>query len=339
MKDSTMSNNISALGFNGEYLDDTLNNYHLGNGYRAYNPTIMQFTAPDDMSPFGHGGINPYVYCSGDPINNSDPTGHFLGIAAMLLMVLPVTFPKELTFKGMVEAAGESIENTIINEGVNTITEVFTAGGATLTIPAIDVVLATVEKTAEHAVVSETGHIATQQVAPSIEHLASEAGPSRVRSSEERILDILNQIPVQHDAPGAIKSAEEDDFTHLISHNPNKGRVGQPALERARVALRKATAEGRVLRKGNNLFSAFRLTDFEGVKSVHYLQINTFSFTNLKRYDPTPEHLDHFLKTTNDKIFEEKNRIVRDHSVKGSFQYKPRSLYEGYLFYSASKPT
>ena len=68
--------NISTLGFNGEYLDDTLDSYHLGNGYRAYNPTTMQFTTPDDMSPFGHGGINPYVYCSGDPINNSDPTGH-----------------------------------------------------------------------------------------------------------------------------------------------------------------------------------------------------------------------------------------------------------------------
>ena len=69
--------NISTLGFNGEYLDDTLDSYHLGNGYRAYNPTTMQFTAPDDMSPFGHGGINPYMYCSGDSINNSDPTGHF----------------------------------------------------------------------------------------------------------------------------------------------------------------------------------------------------------------------------------------------------------------------
>ena len=57
-------NNISALGFNGEYLDDTLNNYHLGNGYRAYNPTIMQFTAPDVKLKLRHyfitsSGVSP----------------------------------------------------------------------------------------------------------------------------------------------------------------------------------------------------------------------------------------------------------------------------------------
>lgn len=70
--------NISTLGFNGEYLDVALNDYHLGNGYRAYNSITMQFTSPDDISPFGHGGINPYMYCNGDPINNTDPTGHFI---------------------------------------------------------------------------------------------------------------------------------------------------------------------------------------------------------------------------------------------------------------------
>ena len=108
--------NISALGFNGEYLDDTLNNYHLGNGYRAYNPTTMQFTAPDDMSPFGKGGVNPYVYVSCDPINNTDPTGHFafLGMAIMMInMVLPVQVPTSLTLAG-VEGALLLLQNILL---------------------------------------------------------------------------------------------------------------------------------------------------------------------------------------------------------------------------------
>jgi hypothetical protein len=48
----------------------------LGNGYRAYNPTLMRFHSPDSWSPFGGGGLNAYTYCVGDPVNFSDPTGH-----------------------------------------------------------------------------------------------------------------------------------------------------------------------------------------------------------------------------------------------------------------------
>jgi RHS repeat-associated core domain len=68
---------ISVLGFNGERIDPVLGGYHLGNGYRLYSPALRRFISPDSMSPFGQGGINPYAYCEGDPINNTDPTGHF----------------------------------------------------------------------------------------------------------------------------------------------------------------------------------------------------------------------------------------------------------------------
>lgn len=63
-------------GFNGERVDPISGAYHLGNGYRAYNPVLRRFNCPDSMSPFGAGGINPYAYCAGDPINNTDPSGH-----------------------------------------------------------------------------------------------------------------------------------------------------------------------------------------------------------------------------------------------------------------------
>ncbi|HGM5910732.1 RHS repeat-associated core domain-containing protein [Serratia marcescens] len=80
-------------GFNGERCDPVSGSYHLGNGYRAYNPVLMRFNCPDSLSPFGEGGINPYAYCAGDPVNFTDPSGHMstgagvgigLGIAGIL---------------------------------------------------------------------------------------------------------------------------------------------------------------------------------------------------------------------------------------------------------------
>jgi RHS repeat-associated protein len=67
---------MSLLGFNGEQPDPLTGHYHLGNGYRQFNPVLMRFNSPDSWSPFGDGGINSYAYCEGDPRNRSDPTGH-----------------------------------------------------------------------------------------------------------------------------------------------------------------------------------------------------------------------------------------------------------------------
>jgi RHS repeat-associated protein len=74
---------FSLTGFNGEQLDPRTGLYLLGNGYRAYSPTLMRFLSPDSMSPFGAGGLNPYVYCLGDPVNRVDPTGHVSWQSAM----------------------------------------------------------------------------------------------------------------------------------------------------------------------------------------------------------------------------------------------------------------
>jgi RHS repeat-associated protein len=64
------------VGFHGERRDPVNGTTHLGNGYRAYSPVLMRFTCPDSLSPFGAGGINPYAYCAGDPVNRADPSGH-----------------------------------------------------------------------------------------------------------------------------------------------------------------------------------------------------------------------------------------------------------------------
>ncbi|WP_145130852.1 RHS repeat-associated core domain-containing protein [Pseudomonas sp. URMO17WK12:I11] len=68
---------MPPIGFNGELLDTAMDSYLLGVGYhRLYSPTLMRFTCPDTFSPFSDGGLNPYAYCSNDPINKIDPSGH-----------------------------------------------------------------------------------------------------------------------------------------------------------------------------------------------------------------------------------------------------------------------
>jgi RHS repeat-associated protein len=64
-------------GFNGQLHEPVTAWQLLGNGYRAYNPVLMRFHRPDDLSPFERGGINTYAYCGDDPLNRMDPSGHF----------------------------------------------------------------------------------------------------------------------------------------------------------------------------------------------------------------------------------------------------------------------
>lgn len=80
-----LSGLLSLLGFNGEKPDPVTRHYHLGNGYRQFNPILMRFNSPDGLSPFGEGGINAYGYCGGDPVNGVDPSGHVKGFWNKLL--------------------------------------------------------------------------------------------------------------------------------------------------------------------------------------------------------------------------------------------------------------
>lgn len=71
-------NDSTLLRFNGQPLELPIPLYLLGNGYRAFNSVLMRFHSADSKSPFGDGGINVYTYCAGDPVNNTDPSGHIL---------------------------------------------------------------------------------------------------------------------------------------------------------------------------------------------------------------------------------------------------------------------
>ena len=79
---------LRMLGFNGERPDSLTGHYHLGNGYRQFNPVLMRFNSPDSWSPFGEGGLNTYTYCMGDPVNKRDPTGHAPTLLKFLLKLL-----------------------------------------------------------------------------------------------------------------------------------------------------------------------------------------------------------------------------------------------------------
>lgn len=73
------------LGFCGYWRHACEHSYPLGNGYRLLNTRLMRFNRPDELSPFGEGGINAYMYCSGDPVNKSDPSGRAgTGLTALL---------------------------------------------------------------------------------------------------------------------------------------------------------------------------------------------------------------------------------------------------------------
>ncbi|KAM0152547.1 hypothetical protein ACHAPG_007621 [Botrytis cinerea] len=73
---SEAGSSFSSISFNGQWRDPVTGWYHLGNGYRIYNPQLRRFHTPDPWAPFASGEINPYVYCLGDPINRVDPNGH-----------------------------------------------------------------------------------------------------------------------------------------------------------------------------------------------------------------------------------------------------------------------
>lgn len=92
--------NKPTIGLNGEYVDSVSGHYHLGNGYRAFSPTMMRFNAPDSLSPFGGGGLNPYAYCLGDPINRRDPSGHLSGGAWATIAVTAAILIGALTAIG-----------------------------------------------------------------------------------------------------------------------------------------------------------------------------------------------------------------------------------------------
>lgn len=118
----------SLPAFNGELKDPISHSYHLGNGYRSYSPKLMRFTTPDSFSPFSFGGINPYSYCLGDPINRIDPSGHLsteawtgigMGIAGISISIL--TGGSSILATGGIYAAISSASSLALVTGISSL--------------------------------------------------------------------------------------------------------------------------------------------------------------------------------------------------------------------------
>lgn len=100
--------------FNGERLDPVTGHYLLGNGYRGYNPALRRFNSPDRLSPFGEGGLNAYVYCAGDPVNRTDPSGRFSLRKWMARLIRP-TRRSPTTAANVPDIAGAKPQNVLTN--------------------------------------------------------------------------------------------------------------------------------------------------------------------------------------------------------------------------------
>jgi RHS repeat-associated protein len=117
---------LSLLGFNGERPDPVTGCYLLGNGYRAFNPVLMRFNSPDSWSPFREGGLNAYAYCVGDPVNETDTSGHSLDtfIEGILnpLLSLKKRF-NNTTTKNIMTLSGDMKEIKSLNHGISSFTD------------------------------------------------------------------------------------------------------------------------------------------------------------------------------------------------------------------------
>ncbi len=111
---------LSLLGFNGERPDPLTGHYHLGNGYRQFNPVLMRFNSPDSWSPFGEGGLNAYGYCDGDPVNRADPTGHAWGLLKALrrinILKKKTRIPKKMENYAFIEKPKTSFDKKVAKQ-------------------------------------------------------------------------------------------------------------------------------------------------------------------------------------------------------------------------------
>ncbi|MBH2034341.1 MAG: RHS repeat-associated core domain-containing protein [Pseudomonadales bacterium] len=113
-----------SFGYNGERCETPTGWYMLGNGYRAYNPGLMRFHSPDDLSPFEEGGLNSYMYCEGNPIDYLDPDGTSIfsvlsRLGRSIAGIFTKTAPKAAKAAKAAKTAKVQQTTKVLNKGSN----------------------------------------------------------------------------------------------------------------------------------------------------------------------------------------------------------------------------
>lgn len=119
-----------VVGYNGMRRDPVTGQYHAGNGYRSYDPTLYRYAQPDWLAPVGEGGHNPYQHCP-DPINLHDPSGAIMLSRWEQNLVLQ-NLDQELQDTQAMEVAGKwrGLALSLVLTVVGVVATVFSGGTA-----------------------------------------------------------------------------------------------------------------------------------------------------------------------------------------------------------------
>jgi len=71
---------VNSFAYTGAVIDEETGLYYMNARY--YEPETGRFISQDTYRGDGEAFWNLYMYCSGDPVNSTDPTGHMAELAA-----------------------------------------------------------------------------------------------------------------------------------------------------------------------------------------------------------------------------------------------------------------